>query len=124
MCNLRSLTKGPQAIRDFPNAMRGDVGSMPPLPGVFPDYFAIVCNGASGANLLRSDWNANYPGRGIEDCCRHLASSISIVSIAKPSALCSNSNAKAQKRPGAIVKGEGHGFFEERGLHIIGGDLP
>ena len=31
--------------------MRGDVGNMPPLPGVFPDYFApsplksvILCN--------------------------------------------------------------------------------
>ena len=49
MCNLYSITKGPQAIRDFTRAMRGDVGNMPPLPGVFPDYFApIVRNATEG----------------------------------------------------------------------------
>jgi hypothetical protein len=35
MCNLYSITKGSQAIRDFTRAMRRDVGNMPPLPGVF-----------------------------------------------------------------------------------------
>jgi hypothetical protein len=31
MCDLYSITKGPQAIRDFARAMRGDVGNIPPL---------------------------------------------------------------------------------------------
>jgi hypothetical protein len=42
VCNLYSITKGPQAIRDIARAMRGDVGNMPPLPGVFPDYSAPI----------------------------------------------------------------------------------
>jgi putative SOS response-associated peptidase YedK len=53
MCNLYSLTKGPQAIRDFARAMRGDVGNMPPLPGIFPDYSAlIVRNHPDGRELV------------------------------------------------------------------------
>jgi putative SOS response-associated peptidase YedK len=39
VCNLYSITKGPQAIRDFTRAMRGDVGNMPPLPGGLPGLF-------------------------------------------------------------------------------------
>jgi len=31
MCNLYSLTRGQQAIRDFTRVMRGDVGNVPPL---------------------------------------------------------------------------------------------
>ena len=46
MCNLYSLTKGPQAIRDFARAMRGDVGNMPALPGIFPDYSAPIVRNA------------------------------------------------------------------------------
>ena len=57
MCNLYSLTKGPQAIRDFTRAMRGDVGNMPPLPGIFPDYFApIVRRSAEGRELVMARW--------------------------------------------------------------------
>ena len=62
MCNLYSITKGPQAIRDFTRAMRGDVGNMPPLPGVFPDYFApIVRNGAEGRELVMARWGMPSP---------------------------------------------------------------
>ena len=38
MCNLYSVTKGQQAIREFTKALHDVVGNMPPLPGVFPDY--------------------------------------------------------------------------------------
>jgi hypothetical protein len=45
MCNLYSITKGPQAIRDFARAMRDKTGNLPPIPGVFPNYAApIVCS--------------------------------------------------------------------------------
>jgi putative SOS response-associated peptidase YedK len=38
-------------------AMRGDVGNMPTLPGVFPDYFApIVRNSAEGRELVMARW--------------------------------------------------------------------
>jgi putative SOS response-associated peptidase YedK len=63
MCNLYSITKGPQAIRDFTRAMRGDVGNMPPLPGVFPDYSApIVRNAPNGEReLTMARWGMPSP---------------------------------------------------------------
>src|SRR5271165_3711485 len=63
MCNLYSITKGPQAIRDFARAMRGDVGDMPPLPGVFPDYFApIVRNVEDGQREhVKARWSIPSP---------------------------------------------------------------
>jgi putative SOS response-associated peptidase YedK len=62
MCNLYSLTKGPQAIRDFARAMLGDVGNMPPLPGIFPDYPApIVRNRPQGRELTMARWGMPSP---------------------------------------------------------------
>ena len=62
MCNLYSITKGPQAIRDFTRAMHGDVGNMPPRPGVFPDYLApIVRNGGEGRELVMARWGMPSP---------------------------------------------------------------
>ena len=42
MCNLYSITKGQQAIREFAGAMHDRTGNLPSLPGVFPDYFAPI----------------------------------------------------------------------------------
>jgi putative SOS response-associated peptidase YedK len=57
MCNLYSLTKGQQAIREAARVMRDQVGNLPPLPGVFPDYQApIVRNGAEGRELVMPRW--------------------------------------------------------------------
>ena len=36
MCNLYSVTKGQQAIRELAGAMRDRTGNLPPLPGIFP----------------------------------------------------------------------------------------
>jgi hypothetical protein len=59
MCNLYSITKGPQAIRDFVREVRSDVGNMPPLPGVFPDYRApIVCEGGEGRELVMAPFSS------------------------------------------------------------------
>jgi putative SOS response-associated peptidase YedK len=53
MCNLYSITKGQQAIRDLTGAMRDNAGNMPPLPGAFPDYSApIVRNALDGVREL------------------------------------------------------------------------
>src|SRR5271166_150163 len=53
MCNLYSITKGPQAIRDFARVMHDTTGNLPPIPGVFPDYSApIVRNLEEGAREL------------------------------------------------------------------------
>ncbi|HVR93545.1 MAG TPA: SOS response-associated peptidase, partial [Casimicrobiaceae bacterium] len=42
MCNLYSVTKGQQAIREFTGAMRDRTGNLPPLSGIFPDYAAPI----------------------------------------------------------------------------------
>jgi putative SOS response-associated peptidase YedK len=56
------MSKRPQAIRDFARAMRGDVGNLPPLPGVFPDYFApIVRNATEGRELVLARWGMPSP---------------------------------------------------------------
>jgi putative SOS response-associated peptidase YedK len=53
MCSLYSITKGPQAIRDFARATRDTTGNLPPIPGVFPDYSApIVRNAEDGEREL------------------------------------------------------------------------
>jgi len=53
MCNLYSMTKGQQAIRELARAMRDSTGNLPPLPGIFPDYPApIVRNALDGVREL------------------------------------------------------------------------
>lgn len=53
MCNLYSMTKGQQAIRDLARALRDTTGNLPPLPGIFPDYPApIVRNATDGVREL------------------------------------------------------------------------
>ncbi len=61
MCNLYSITKGPQAIRDFARAIRDKTGNLPPIPGVFPDYSApIVRNAEDGAlELTMARWGSS-----------------------------------------------------------------
>ena len=68
MCNLYSITKGPQAIRDFARAMRDKTGNLPPIPGVFPDYAApIVRNAEHGEReLTMARWGMPSPKFAIE----------------------------------------------------------
>jgi hypothetical protein len=37
LCNLYSVTKGQQAIRELARAMRDRTGNLPPLYGIFPE---------------------------------------------------------------------------------------
>jgi putative SOS response-associated peptidase YedK len=53
MCNLYSVTKGQAAIIAFTRALRDTTGNLPPLPGIFPDYFApVVRNAPDGVREL------------------------------------------------------------------------
>lgn len=53
MCNLYSLTKGQDAIRQLFGVTRDQTGNLPPLPGIFPDYAApIVRLAQDGATEL------------------------------------------------------------------------
>ncbi|MBP0618226.1 SOS response-associated peptidase [Jiella mangrovi] len=62
MCNLYSVTKGQQAIRDFTRATQDRTGNLPPLPGVFPDYAApVVRNGEGGRELTMMRWGMPSP---------------------------------------------------------------
>lgn len=57
MCNLYSITKGQQAILEATRAMIDRTGNLPPMPGVFPDYFApIVRNTPEGRELAMARW--------------------------------------------------------------------
>ncbi|KPF78340.1 hypothetical protein IP88_04095 [alpha proteobacterium AAP81b] len=63
MCNLYSMTKGQQAIRELAAAMRDTTGNLPLLPGIFPDYAApIVRTGADGVReLAMARWGMPSP---------------------------------------------------------------
>ena len=67
MCNLYSITKGQQAIRDLAGAMRDLTGNLPMLPGVFPDYSApIVRTAADGVReLSMARWGMTSPAFAI-----------------------------------------------------------
>lgn len=47
MCNLYSLTKGQQAIREIFRVVHDRTGNLPSLPGIFPDGMAPVIRTAS-----------------------------------------------------------------------------
>jgi putative SOS response-associated peptidase YedK len=62
LCNLYSVTKGQQAIREFAGAMRDRTGNLPPLSGIFPDYAApIVRNHPDGRELTMARWGMPSP---------------------------------------------------------------
>lgn len=62
MCNLYSLTKGQQAIRDLARVLFDYTGNLPSMPGIFPDYSApIVRNGKEGRELVMARWGMPTP---------------------------------------------------------------
>ena len=62
MCNLYSITKGQQAIRELYRAATDSTGNLPSMPGVFPDYSApIVRNGPDGRELVKARWGMPSP---------------------------------------------------------------
>jgi putative SOS response-associated peptidase YedK len=60
LCNLYSVTKGQQAIRDFTGAMRDRTGNLPPMPGIFPDYAAPIVRNHSRAEMM-ARWGMPFP---------------------------------------------------------------
>jgi putative SOS response-associated peptidase YedK len=62
MCNLYSLSKGQQAIRDLAGAMSDSTGNLPILPGIFPDYSAPIVRTRDGAReLTLARWGMPTP---------------------------------------------------------------
>lgn len=57
MCNLYSMTKNVDAIRRLFGAVNSQVGNLPSLPGIFPDYPApIVRNAAGEREIAMARW--------------------------------------------------------------------
>ena len=62
MCNLYSVTKGQQAIRETFGAVVDRSGNLPSLPGIFPDQMApVVRQGAEGRELAMLRWGFPAP---------------------------------------------------------------
>jgi putative SOS response-associated peptidase YedK len=62
LCNLYSVTKGQQAIRELTRAMADRTGNLPSLPGIFPDYAApIVRNQPAGREMTMARWGMPSP---------------------------------------------------------------
>jgi putative SOS response-associated peptidase YedK len=68
MCNLYSVTKGQQAIRDAARAMRDSAGNLPLLSGVFADMAApVVRVAADGVRELgRARWGMPSPAFALQ----------------------------------------------------------
>jgi putative SOS response-associated peptidase YedK len=68
MCNLYSMSKGQQAIRELAGAMRDTTGNLPMLPGIFPDYAApIVRTGVDGVlELAMARWGMPSPAFALQ----------------------------------------------------------
>jgi putative SOS response-associated peptidase YedK len=57
MCNLYSMTKNVDAIKQLFGALNSRVGNLPSLPGIFPDYPApIVRNALHGREIVMARW--------------------------------------------------------------------
>ena len=62
MCNLYSVTKGPQAIRQAFAAMVDRNGNLPSLPGIFPDGLApTIRETPDGRTLSMQRWGFPAP---------------------------------------------------------------
>src|SRR6202035_3314262 len=64
MCNLYSITTNQEAIRALCRVMNRYVGTLPPMPGVFPDYPApVVRNASADRELVMMRWGMPPPPR-------------------------------------------------------------
>lgn len=48
MCNLYSITRSQDAIRQLFAVAHDETGNLPPMPGIFPDYSAPIVRIAEG----------------------------------------------------------------------------
>jgi len=68
MCNLYSVTKGQQAIREAARAMRDMAGNLPLLAGIFPDYAAPILRTAPDGvrELAKARWGMPSPAFALQ----------------------------------------------------------
>jgi putative SOS response-associated peptidase YedK len=64
MCNLYSITTNQAAIIALFRAINHNVGNLPPMPGVFPDYPApVIRNAGAERELVMMRWGMPPPLR-------------------------------------------------------------
>ena len=64
MCNLYSITTNQAAIIALFRVINHNVGNLPPMPGVFPDYPApVVRNAGADRELMMMRWGMPPPPR-------------------------------------------------------------
>ena len=64
MCNLYSITTNQAAIAALFRVVNRDVGNLPPMPGVFPDYPApVIRNTGTGREMTLMRWGMPPPPR-------------------------------------------------------------
>ncbi len=74
MCNLYSMTKNVDAIRRLFQALNSNVGNLPSMPGVYPDYPApVVRNANGGREITMMRWGMPSSQRAIMDATKKRA---------------------------------------------------
>src|SRR3954469_10772002 len=74
MCNLYSMTKNVDAIRQLFGALNSRVGNLPSMPGIFPDYPApIVRNAAEGRVIVMARWGMPSSSKALMDATKKRA---------------------------------------------------
>ncbi|ABE37250.1 protein of unknown function DUF159 [Rhodopseudomonas palustris BisB5] len=61
MCNLYSITKNQDAIRQIFRIARDTTGNLPPLPAIFPDGLAPIVRAAGERELTMMRWGMPGP---------------------------------------------------------------
>jgi putative SOS response-associated peptidase YedK len=90
MCNLYSITTNQAAIIALFRVMNHNVGNLPPMPGVFPDYPApVVRNTGADRELVMMRWGMPPPLRTGGPPCHqypqhHLAALARLVKAREP----------------------------------------
>ena len=94
MCNLYSVTKGQDAIRQIAKALRDTTGNLPPFPAIFPDTPAPVVRTAGDGvrELSMMRWGLPSSQKAQLDAATKRAAA----SWSRPRALA---NGKAPARP-------------------------
>lgn len=74
MCNLYSMTKNVDAIRRLFGALNSNVGNLPSMPGIFPDYPApIVRNASDGREIVMARWGMPSSQKALMDATKKRA---------------------------------------------------
>jgi putative SOS response-associated peptidase YedK len=77
MCNLYSMTKGQAAIRNLFKVTRDSVGNQPLMPGIFPDYPALIVRNADVVReLTMARWGMPSSSQALFEAAKRRAAKL------------------------------------------------